>query len=99
MKQRRHWRGTILEIRDIREGVLEEVMFEQRPEGGEGAEPSGDLEETRPGRENSKCQGPEARTCLDKEPRDAGGGRVVEIGGDEDSEPARCHQTLSILNL
>ena len=32
MKQRRHWRGTILEIRDIREGVLEEVMFEQRLE-------------------------------------------------------------------
>ena len=69
-------------FRVIEEGLLEEAIFEQRPEGGEGVSRVEISGRPYPGRGNSKRKGPEAGTCLNKEPR------VVEMG-DEDSEPAK----------
>lgn len=84
MKQRK---GKLVRsyFRDIREGLLEEAVFEQRPEGGEGVSSGGDATRQRG---NSKCKGPDAGICLNKE------STVVEVGGDEDSEPASGHQNF-----
>lgn len=81
MKQRK---GRLVRsyFRDIREGLLEEAVFEKRPEG---VSSGGD---TTRQRGNSKCKGPEAGICLNKE------FTVVEVGGDEDSEPASGHQNF-----
>ena len=50
------------DFRVHREDLSKEVTFEQRPEGRRSGS-CGHLGKTIPGRENSKCKGPEARAC------------------------------------
>lgn len=50
--------------RVVWEGLTEKVVFEKRPEEGEGENHGGIWGKSVPGRRNSKCKGPEVTASL-----------------------------------
>ena len=63
------------------------MILKQRTKGGEGVSRVEIWGKLYPGRGNRKCKGPETRTCLNMEPRVAGGDRMVEMKGYDDMRP------------
>lgn len=76
------WRGVVSILdRGLRRGLFNEVIYEQRPEGSEGVSLVKIWKKRIPGKENSRCKGPEGSTFYKVEKVNMAGAQQSEQGG------------------